>query len=209
MAEEKESPAFMSALVTEHFALQSVASSTISESGNRAAIYLSALSSGLVAIGFASSSPRALAALAFSVFPTVFILGYFTIVRLIDTSVQNIVALRRIEVIRRYYASLLPTAPAYFEPDTASESARGVRYRGGSILFTMASMIILVNSVLGGATIALFCALVVTLSIPLAAAIGALAGVALLLLSLWYEYRRLGPLIASPVSAPQEKQELT
>ena len=209
MAEEKESPAFMSALVTEHFALQSVASSTISESGNRAAIYLSALSSGLVAIGFASSSPRTLAALAFSVFPTVFILGYFTIVRLIDTSVQNIVALRRIEVIRRYYASLLPTAPAYFAPDTAAEGARGVHYRGWSILFTVASMIILVNSVLGGATIALFCALVVTLPIPLAAAIGALAGVALLLLSLWYEYRRLGPLIVSPVPVPQEKQELT
>ena len=199
----------MSALVTEHFALQSVASSTISESGNRAAIYLSALSSGLVAIGFASSSPRALAALAFSVFPTAFILGYFTIVRLIDTSVQNIVALRRIEVIRRYYASLLPTAPAYFEPDRTAEGTRGVRYRGGSILFTMASMIILVNSVLGGATIALFCALVVKLSIPIAAAIGALAGVALLLLSLWYEYRRLSPLISIPVSAPQEKQELT
>ena len=39
MADEKESPAFMSALVTEHFALQSVSSSTISESGSRAAIY--------------------------------------------------------------------------------------------------------------------------------------------------------------------------
>ena len=208
MADEKDSAAFMSALVTEHFALQSVSSSTIGESGNRAAIYLSALSSGMVAIGFASSSPKALAALAFSVFPTVFILGIFTIVRLIDTSVQNIVSLRRIEVIRRYYATLLPTAPAYFEPDRTAEGPRGVRYRGGSILFTMASMIILVNSVLGGATIALFCALVGTLPILLAAVIGALAGV-VLLLSLWYEYRRLGPLIPSPVSAPQEKPELT
>jgi hypothetical protein len=66
MADEKESPSFMSALVTEHFDLQSVSSSTIGESGSRAAIYLSALSSGLVAIGFASSLPRALAALAFT-----------------------------------------------------------------------------------------------------------------------------------------------
>jgi len=51
-----ESPAFMSALVTEHFALQAVSSATISESGSRAALYLAALSSGLVAIGFASSA---------------------------------------------------------------------------------------------------------------------------------------------------------
>jgi hypothetical protein len=208
MADEKDSAAFMSALVTEHFALQSISSSTIGESGSRAAIYLSALSSGLVATGFASSSSRALAALAFSVFPTVFILGIFTIVRLVDTSVQNIVALRRIEVIRRYYASLMPTAPAYFEPDRTAEGARGVRYRGGSILFTMASMIILVNSVLGGATIALFFALVVKLAIPLATVIGALGGVVLLLVSLWYEYRRLGSLITNPVPVPQQ-QELT
>jgi len=34
----------MSALVTEHFVLQSTASATISESGGRVAIYLSALS---------------------------------------------------------------------------------------------------------------------------------------------------------------------
>ena len=64
MADEKPPPEFMSALGTEYFVLQSTASSTISESGSRVAIYLSSLSSGLVAIGFASSSPRALASLA-------------------------------------------------------------------------------------------------------------------------------------------------
>jgi hypothetical protein len=194
MAEEQDA-AFMSALVTEHFALQSVASATISESGNRAAIYLSALSSGLVAIGFASSSHGALVALVLSVFPTVFILGIFTSVRLIDTSVQNIVALRRIEVIRRYYASLRPSAPVYFAPDRTEEGIHGVRYRGGSILFTVASMIIVVNSVLGGATVALFFALVISLTIPLAVAIGVLVGAVLLLVSLRHEYRRLSPLI--------------
>jgi hypothetical protein len=57
----------MSALVTEHFVLQSAASSTISESGSRVAIYLSALSSGLVAIGFASSSPQEVRARALRV----------------------------------------------------------------------------------------------------------------------------------------------
>ena len=44
--------------------LQSVASSTISESGSRVSIYLSSLASGLVALGFSSSSPRAFASLA-------------------------------------------------------------------------------------------------------------------------------------------------
>jgi hypothetical protein len=83
MADEKAPPEFMSALVTEHFVLQSTASSTISESGSRVSIYLSALSSGLVAIGFASSTSHALAALAFTMLPTVFILGFGGIVLLV------------------------------------------------------------------------------------------------------------------------------
>jgi hypothetical protein len=32
--------------------------------------------------------------------PTVFVLGWFTVVRLTDTSVANIVSLRRMELIR-------------------------------------------------------------------------------------------------------------
>ncbi len=116
--------------------------------------------------------------------------------------------LRRIEKIRSYYASLLPIAPAYFEPDAAVGGSRGVRYRGLSILFTLASMIILVNSVLGGVTVALLCALVVVLHITASAVIGTLAGVILLVLSLWDEYRRLNPLISGLGSAMQDEQEL-
>src|SRR6201996_1673089 len=101
-------PEFMSALVTEHFVLQGTSSSTISESGSRVSIYLSALSSGLVAIGFASSSHRALESLAFTVLPVVFILGCFTIVRLTDTSVANVVSQRRMDTITDYYASIHP-----------------------------------------------------------------------------------------------------
>jgi hypothetical protein len=86
---EKPPPDFMSALGTEYFVLQSTASSTISESGSRVSIYLSSLASGLVALGFSSSSPRAFASLAFTVLPTVFVLGWFTIVRLTDTSVAE------------------------------------------------------------------------------------------------------------------------
>jgi hypothetical protein len=80
MADEKPPPDFMSALGTEYFVLQSTASSTISESGSRVSIYLSSLASGLVALGFSSASPRAFASLAFTVLPTVFVLGWFTCV---------------------------------------------------------------------------------------------------------------------------------
>jgi hypothetical protein len=176
--------------------LQSTASSTISESGSRVSIYLSTLSSGLVAMGFASSSHRALAALAFTVLPTVFILGWFTIVRLIDTSVTNVVSQRRMELIRRYYADLVPGAPPYFEADEAAAN-HGVRYNRWAFLFTMASMVIVVNSVLGGATVTLLCDLGFKIPVAAATGIGVVVGLALLAASLSYEHRRLTPVVLS------------
>jgi hypothetical protein len=202
MADEKPPPEFMSALVTEHFVLQSTSSATISESGSRVAIYLSALSSGLVAIGFASSSPHALASLAFTVLPTVFVLGLFTIVRLIDTSVANIISQRRMERIRAYYAALAPLAPPYFEADDSVAGNKGVRYSRWSFLFTMASMVIVVNSVLGGAAVALVCDMAIKAPLPAATGAGVAAGIVILVLSLLYEHRRLTPVVlSSPASA--------
>jgi hypothetical protein len=201
MADEKPPPEFMSALVTEHFVLQSTSSATISESGSRVAIYLSALSSGLVAIGFASSTPHALASLAFTVLPTVFTLGLFTIVRLIDTSVANIVSLRRMERIRAYYAALAPLAPPYFEADDSVAGNKGVRYSRWSFLFTMASMVIVVNSVLGGATIALVADMAAKAPLPLATGAGVAAGIVVLVLSLLYEHRRVTPVVLSSPAA--------
>jgi hypothetical protein len=191
----------MSALVTEHFALQSVSSATISESGSRAALYLSALSSGLVAIGFASSHRRTLEALAFSVLPTVFVLGWFTIVRLIDTSVQNIVSRRRIETIRQYYAAIDPLHSRYFESDAVALGVLGVRYSGRSILFTMASMILMVNAVVAGATVTLLCALGAGLPALGAVPIGVFTGLVTLGWGLLYQSRRLAPLISRDAPA--------
>jgi hypothetical protein len=197
MADERPAPEFLSALGTEHFVLQSTASATISESSSRVTIYLSSLSSGLVAIGFASSSPTALAALAFTVLPTVFVLGWFTIVRLIDTSVANLVSLRRMERIRRYYAALTPEAAEYFEADDAVSGSHGNRYGRWSFLFTMASMVIVVNSVLGGATAALVGTLAIKAPVPAATVAGIIVGIALLALGLRYEHRRVTPTVLS------------
>jgi hypothetical protein len=197
MADEKPPPEFMNALGTEYFVLQSTASSTITESGSRVSIYLSSLASGLVALGFSSSSPRAFASLAFTVLPTVFLLGWFTIVRLIDTSVANVVSLRRMDLIRRYYAALAPMAASYFGADEPAATRHSVRYGRWSFLFTMASMVITVNCVLGGATSALLCDLAFKVPLPAAAGIGVFVGLALLALSLRYEHRRLTPAVLS------------
>jgi hypothetical protein len=203
MADEKPPPEFMGALTTEHYMLQGTSSSATSEAGSRVSIYLSALSSGLVAIGFASTSHQALKALAFTVLPVVFILGMFTVVRLTDTSVANVVSQRRMDLITAYYASIYPPAAAYFGHGDSRAAGRrhGVHYGRWSFLFTMASMVIVVNSVVGGATVALVCALAIKASAPVPVAAGIVAGLLLLAAGLRYQHLRLTPVVLSGAEA--------
>jgi hypothetical protein len=79
----------------------------------------------------------------------------------------------------------------------APDGHPSVRYGRWSFLLTMASMVIRVNCVLGGATIALLCDLAFKAPLPAAAGIGVAAGFALLTLGLRYEHRRLTPVVLS------------
>jgi hypothetical protein len=196
--------ALLSALVTEHFVLQSAAGATISESSSRASIYLAALSSGLVAIGFSSQSPSTLIVLASTVFPTVYVLGWFTIIRLVDTTVASVVAQQRIEAIRGYYGSLSRAATRFFPRDDEQAGTLGVRYRARSLLFTIATMISVVNAVLGGAAIAVILAIGVDADLIASVVVGALVGAASLIAALTYQQRRFGAVRQTPrdLSAP-------
>jgi len=188
---DSDASAFNSAVGTELFVLQSVASSTISEAGTRSTIYLSTLSGGLVAIGFAGGSPALLASLAFTVLPTIFMLGWFTVVRLVDTSVENITVRRRMERIREHFVSLHPSGPDLISLDNPRTGELGVRYSRSSFLFTMASMIAAVNCVLGGALITLLLIFGGGWGALPAQISGVAVGVLLLTATLTYERRRI------------------
>lgn len=189
--------AFHSALVTEHFVLQSAASATISESSSRSSLYLLSLSSSLVALGFATqASAEAFAPFAAAVLPTLFLLGCFTVVRLVDTSIENVRCLRRISRIRRYYAGLVPEAPEYF-PSTGNDeddaqAMLGLRYRWSSVFFTMASMVGTVNAVLGGTMVALLLEGVLGTARGIALALGTAAALVFVAVVFVYERRRFG-----------------
>jgi hypothetical protein len=192
--DDAPSPAFISALITQHYVLQSVSSATISEAGSRAALYLSALSH-VVAIGFASSSRHSLGALSLSVLPTVFVLGCFTVVRLIETSIENIDSRRRIDAIEGYYADIDPRHRLLFGTNEPAAGMHGVTYSGRSVLFTMANMIHLVNSVVAGGLASLIIVLGGDLSTDIGVPAGAVVGTCTFGIGLAYEYRRLAPLI--------------
>ena len=193
------SQAFISALVTEHFVLQSGRSTTVSEAVGRAAVYLTCVSSSLVAFGFFAAATHRLAPLVATVLPALIILGIFTFVRLVETSVENVVLLRRIEAIRRYYATLDPAAAAFFPSpgDTAAAALASTGMRSGisEMFFTGASMIAALTSILVGAGSAL---LLDAVGVPLAAAVAAGVAAALLAfgLHMLWMYRRGRPAMA-------------
>jgi hypothetical protein len=198
MDEADRQSAFQAALGNEYFVLQSAASTTVSESGTRASLYVFSLSSTLVAVGFVSQSQRGFGPFLAVVFPTLFVLGVFTMVRLVDTGVQNVSYLRGMVRIRRYWADLAPDAQAFFGTSDADDvhaalASLAVSYGRTAELFTIASMIATVNSVVGGTGVTLFVVHLrgdadPGLALPVAA--GILAGAAVLVGFLGYQHHR-------------------
>ena len=65
-----------------------------------------ALSSSLVAMGFVAGSSDVLVQFAAIVLPAVFVLGIFTVVRLVETALESRDCLHGIARIRAYYRTL-------------------------------------------------------------------------------------------------------
>ncbi len=162
MDDKERQAAVMSALVTEHFVLQSAASGAVSEAGSRGSLYLISLSSALVAMGFAAGSREVFVPFVATVLPAVFLLGVFTVIRLIDSAMEYNRFLIGIARIRAYYRTLTPEAASLFSPASGQwpESLDPSLRHGETIaLFTTnASTIAFVNSIVGGAGVAMLAA---------------------------------------------------
>ena len=160
MDDKKPDPAFMSALTTEHFVLQTAANATFTDAGARSSLYVFSLSSSLVAMGFASRASEVFLPFAAVILPALFVLGLFTIIRLVDSSIENMNYLSGIARIRSYYRTLSPEGAEYFSaeggrwPEATSEPSLRL---GDLIAFltTTASMIAFINGIVAGAGVTL------------------------------------------------------
>ncbi|MEU7745234.1 hypothetical protein [Nonomuraea sp. NPDC049158] len=189
------SAALMSAIVTEHFVLQSAAGTTVSEALGRSSLYLSALSSSLIALGFAAQTPGLLLPFAAAALPTVFVLGVFTTARLVDTGVQNVLYLSSIARIRGYYRELDREAARYFarwdaDGGETADALGSLAVKSGPLagLFTAASMIAIINGVLAGVCLALLTYYLVT-DHHLAAALAVGVATAAAVLTVFFRYQ--------------------
>ncbi|WP_109509326.1 hypothetical protein [Nocardioides speluncae] len=152
----------LTALTTEHFTLQTARAQTTSETSARASIYMYSVSSALVALGFVSQvdgTGEVFAVFAFTVLPTIYLLGCATYVRLVELGAEDFrygVAINR---IRGYYHELAGDRSELFLLSGRDDAASVFLNMGltpkRSSAYAFSSAIAVVNGVVGGAIVAL------------------------------------------------------
>jgi hypothetical protein len=193
MDDQAERSALLTALTTEHFVLQTASNATYAEASARSTLYVMVLSSSLVAMGFIAGSTDVLIPFMAIVLPAVFVLGIFTVVRLVETVLESQHCEIGIARIRAYYRTLGPEAARHFAPETGrwpEAAAPALRLGMTLALFgTTASMIAVINNVVAGVCIAL---LVRFFGPGAPAWAGPVAGIAAALALTWlfYAYQR-------------------
>jgi hypothetical protein len=196
--------AFISALTTEHFVLQTAASATVTEAGARTSLYVFSLSSSLVALGFVSQFKETFHLFAAAILPALFILGVFTTVRLIDTGIENQQFLRGIARIRGYYRTLTAEAAVYFSEESGrwpeGHLAPPLWYSASvALLTTAASMVAFINSIVAGTGLTLLANDLLGQPIGVAMGFGVFVTAVLMAIFLVYQrWRYRGTEIAQP-----------
>jgi hypothetical protein len=189
----------LTALTTEHFTLQGARSQTMSESSSRAALYIGAVSSTLVALGFLgqlSPGGDTFNTFALTVLPTLYLLGVFTFVRLVECAVEDFRYGLAINRIRGYYKQLAGDRANLFLL-SGHDDGRGVFANaavppdGRTQYFTFASVVGVINSVVGGSAVAIALGSFVDASLGVAAGAGGVVAIVSLILLLRFADRLL------------------
>jgi hypothetical protein len=109
----------LTALTTEHFNLQTARMGTIAEANGRSTLYLGALSSATIAVAFVGQANQlgdTFYLFALTLLPPVFLLGVFTYLRLVQTSIEDMLYTMGSFRIRQYFVGLDPAAASFFPP---------------------------------------------------------------------------------------------
>jgi hypothetical protein len=180
VAEETDRQQLLTALTTEHFGLAGARAQATGESSARAALYISSVSSTLVALGFIGQITEvgdAFNVFALTALPTLYVLGIFTFVRTIESGVEDLMMGRAINRIRNYYLQIAGEEARYFML-SGHDDAMGVMQNMGVSLerrqqyFTAGTMIAVINSVVGGGAVAIAVGAVTSAPLGICASVG-------------------------------------
>jgi hypothetical protein len=183
--EEPDRQQLLTALTTEHFGLAGARAQATGESSARAALYISSVSSTLVALGFIGQITEvgdAFNVFALTALPTLYVLGIFTFIRTIESGVEDLMMGRAINRIRNYYLQIAGEEARYFML-SGHDDAMGVMQNMGVSLerrqqyFTAGTMIAVINSVVGGGAVAIAVGAVTSAPLGICAGVGGVIAV--------------------------------
>lgn len=153
-----QSPAIIPILTTEHFTLQGARAAIIAEISSRATIYLTAVSSAVVALAFVTSlsdSETTVRGFVLVLLPVLAFMGFVTKERLMQLSYADFQYVRAINLIRHFYVETAPQARQYLILSTHDDMpgvAQTAVYQQGRRMgiLTASFMIAVVNYVIVG-----------------------------------------------------------
>jgi hypothetical protein len=185
MAAEPDPQQLLTALTTEHFTLQGARSQTVSESASRASLYLFSVSSTLVALGFIgqiSTVGDTFKVFALTALPTLYVLGLFTFVRLVQSVAEDFQYGRAINRIRHHYLELAGDKAHLFMMSAHDDAPgvlanMGIKHAAWQAYFTTPSMVAVINSVVVGSAVAIAMGAIGDPSLGVAATIGGLVAI--------------------------------
>jgi hypothetical protein len=188
----------LSALTTEQCNLQSARIGTIAEANGRSTLYLGTLSSAVIAVAFVGQANQlgdTFYLFALTLLPPVFLLGVFSYLRLVQTSIEDMVYTVLSFRIRQYFLGLDPAAVPFFPPTDPQGITKleriGVVPTGPlQMLLTAASMVACINAIVGGVAVALAARSLLEAPVPVAAVTGAVVALGFASLFFVYQVRR-------------------
>lgn len=204
---------FMSALTTEHFTLQGARAGTISEAASRSSLYMTTLSSAVVALALVaqlSKNTTLLPVFALAVLPVVFFLGLVTYGRLLECGMEDVFYARAISRIRRLYGEFDPSRAHYFHEvgvDQGGPPTAGLVPPRWQQFLPASAMVAIVNSVVGGVFIGAAAAYLLAPPTWVAAVVGIVTTVIISTAflthqrSVWGKVGQLDPLSPDPLRA--------
>jgi hypothetical protein len=201
---EPDPQLLLTALSTEHFTLQGARSQTMSESSARASVFVFALSSALVALGFIgqfSEVGDAFNVFALTVLPTLYVLGIVTFIRLVECGAEDFRYGLAINRIRHYYEEIAGARAELFllsgHDDGAGVFANmAVPPEGRKPYFAFSTAVLAIDSVVGGAAVAIALGAFADASLGVATAVGIAAASTSVALWLGYADRLLDAIAA-------------
>jgi hypothetical protein len=182
-------------LTTEHSALQSARSTTVTETNGRISLFLGSVSSALIALGFlgqGATGTTAFFLFGAVLFPALFFVGLATFIRVLQATREDLLYARGINRIRHFYLELAPQLQTYLILSPHDDIMGVFRNMGltpsrWQFVFTGAGMVAVINSVIAGVVVGMLITQVIALDLPIQVG----AGIGTFLVSTIIHYRYL------------------